>query len=102
MAAAALAALPEEEGVLVLDDSNFQEALAAHAPLLVECASDRPPPAPPSAAAVAAAACILPFDALSLSFSRSLAQSTRRGAATARRCVARRPRRAPARARGRG
>jgi len=37
-AAVALAALPEEEGVLVLDDSNFQEALAAHAPLLVECA----------------------------------------------------------------
>ena len=35
-AAVAAAAIPEEEGVLVLDDSNFKEALAAHAPLLVE------------------------------------------------------------------
>jgi hypothetical protein len=36
-AALAFAKITEEEGVLVLDDDNFDEALAAHAPLLVEC-----------------------------------------------------------------
>jgi hypothetical protein len=40
--------------VLVLDDSNFQEALAAHAPLLVECAFRARAPRARAAAAAAA------------------------------------------------